>query len=101
MVVGASKRIREQRALPPIFATNEVTKRINAREGLILIKMATALIGFFALLAAEYLSDIEPLTAFLAGYALDSVVGLFTTSLDAQAATQSDLLKQKLKATSP
>ncbi len=100
LVVGAAKRIREQQALPPVFATNEVVKRVNAREGLILIKLATALIAFFALLAADYLADIDPLTAFLAGYALDSVVGLFSTSLESQAAAQSDLLKQKLGATS-
>lgn len=99
LVVGTAKRVREQRALPPVFATNQLMKRINAREGLIMVKLATALLGFFALLATETLGDIQPLTAFLAGYALDSVVGLFSTSLDNQAAAQANVLKQKLKVT--
>jgi hypothetical protein len=94
--VATAKRSQSQDGRPPIIATEDTLLWINAKFGYIMLKMLLALIGFFALAFTAGAQKVTPLSMFLVGYSLDSVVEVFGVSLDQRAAAQVASVKRQL-----
>jgi len=94
--VGTVKRAQTQGGRPPILAVGDLPRVINAKVGQILLKLLLTLVGFFGLVFATGVENTTPLNTFLIGYSLDSVVELFSASIEQQAARQVTMLKQQL-----
>ncbi len=94
--VGTVKRAQAQGGYPPAIAVGDLLPVINARIGQILLKLLLAVIGLFGLALTAGVGNVTPLNAFLVGYSLDSVVGLFGASIEQQAASQAATLKRQL-----
>jgi hypothetical protein len=97
LIVSITKRQRAQGSRPAILAIGDIPIMVSAKEGQLLMKWALSLIvlvvGAYTLGGSSF--AIEPFTAFLLGYSLDSVVGLVGDSLDKQADAQIAVFKQK------
>jgi len=94
--VGGVKRAQTQGGLPPVIAVGDFTKVVNAREGQIMLKVFTALVGFFGLVFGAGVAQLTIFNAFLVGYSLDSFVELFRGSLEQRATAQVASLKKQL-----
>jgi len=94
--VGTAKK-GQREGLPPIYATSDLSRYINAKFGLLVRKILLALIGLFGLMFASGADSVTALNAFLMGYSLDSVMELFGTSLEQKSAAQLATLKSKLE----
>lgn len=102
--VDQSKRLRTQGPSAAVLPINRIEMVISAQRGPILLRIAMMLVGYFTLVYS--LGAPTPgqdanflLSAFLAGYSLDSIIDLFSASADQQAAAQQANLKQKLGVT--
>lgn len=93
--IGAAKRGQSE-GLPPIYATSDLSRYVNARFGLLVRKILLAMIGLFGLIFAYDPNSVTLLNAFLVGYSLDSVVGLFGSSLEQKSASQLTALRKQL-----
>lgn len=69
-------------------------KYLSSRTAKIIFNLFIALFVFVGLLYAVGLDKITIAQAFLAGYSLDSIVGLFSTSLEARTAEQASELRK-------
>lgn len=96
LLVGNAKQAQSPGSSPPVIAPSEFLARINANSGQLLRLIGLALIGFFIMAFTVGVSSGLVLSAFLAGYSLDSLLGLGAAGLDQQAAAQADFLKNKL-----
>jgi hypothetical protein len=96
IAVSTAKRMQAQSGLPPVIAVGDTLLLIDAKVGEILLKLVLALFGFFGFVLASGVANVSLLSAFLVGYSLDSVVGLFSTSIEERAAAQVAALKQGL-----
>lgn len=94
--VGTVKR-GQREGLPPIYATSDLSRYVNARFGLLVRKILLAVIGLFGLMFASGAGSVTPLNAFLVGYSLDSFVELFGTSLEQRSETLAVTLRKQLK----
>ena len=94
--VATAKRTQVQGSGPPVIAIGDLPLLINAKIGRILLKLLLALVGFFGLVFSTGVGNVTPLTTFLVGYSLDSVVEVFGSSIEQQAAAQVGTLKQML-----
>lgn len=102
--VDQSKRLRTPGANPAVLPVSRIEMVISVQQGPILLRIAMMLVGYFTLVYsigaptpgqdANFL-----LSAFLAGYSLDSIIDLFSASANQQAAAQQANLKQKLGVT--
>jgi hypothetical protein len=73
---------REQATkLPTIVVVTNLGKTINARLGQIIWKLLLVLLGLFAVVFAID-PAVGPLNAFLVGYSLDSIIGIFGTNIE-------------------
>lgn len=86
---------------PPIIAIGELSLLISARSGQILIKIVIALFALFGMVFTFGLGELSMATAFLTGYSLDSFTGIFASTLDKQAATQSAAVATRLGVSGP
>jgi hypothetical protein len=98
IAVSAAKGIQAQMAAPPVLAVSQLTPRINAFFGQIVLKILMALVAFFGIALTTNLNNESYVSFFLAGYTLDSVVDLFGSTLDKRAAAQANSLQQQLGA---
>ena len=96
IAVGASKRAQSREGRPPIIAAGDIFLLIDARLGEILLKLLLALIGLFGLAFTAGADNVTPINAFLVGYSLDSVVEMFSASLEKRAAESTAAFKQRL-----
>jgi len=94
--IGAAKRAQAQGGRPPTIAVEDLFLWVNARFGHILFKMLLALVGFFGLVFAAGPDKVTPLNTFLVGYSLDSVVEIFSASLEQRATAYVAALRQHL-----
>ncbi len=94
--VSTAKRLQMQAGSPPVIAVGDLPLLISAKLGPILLKLLLALVGFFGLVFAAGVGSVTVLNAFLVGYSLDSVVELFSASLEQRATVQVATLKQQL-----
>jgi len=97
--VGAVKRRQAQGGRPPIIAVGDLPLLINAKAGQLLLKLLLTLVGFFGLVFTAGVDNVTPLNTFLVGYSLDSVVEVFSASIEQQATAQVATLKQQLGVT--
>jgi hypothetical protein len=98
IAVGTAKRAQAEGERPPIIAIEDTLLWANAKFGHILVKILLALVGFFGLVftAGPTPDKVTPLSMFLVGYSLDSVVEVFGIGLDQRAAAQVALLKRQI-----
>lgn len=94
--VGTAKSIQSKRGRPPVMAIGDLPLLVNAKLGQALLKVLMTLVGFLGLVFAAGIENTEPWSAFLVGYSLDSVVELFSASIEQKATTQLSSLKQQL-----
>ncbi len=94
--VGTAKRAQSREGRPPIIAAGDIFLLIDARFGHILLKMLLAMVGFFGLVFTAGPESVTPFSAFLVGYSLDSVVEMFSASLEQRSGDQVLMLKQRL-----
>jgi hypothetical protein len=110
--IGAVKRAQARGGYPPVIALGNLLLVVNAKIGPILLKLFLTLIAFFGVVltvggqASQTVgtggTNVIPVDtaligySFLAGYSLDSVVELFGTSIEQQAAAQVATLKKQL-----
>lgn len=99
VIVGTAKRAAAHPSQPPILAFHTLFPLLNARLGQLLFKLLLTIVGFLGLVFAIAAKDVTLLNAFLIGYSLDSVVELFGTSVEQQAARSTTQLKQQLGVT--
>jgi hypothetical protein len=97
--VGTVKRAQARGGRPPVIAIADLPLQINAKIGQLLLKLLLTLVGLFGLAFTAGAENVTPLNTFLIGYSLDSVVELFSTSIEQQAAAQVGTLKQQLGVT--
>lgn len=95
-IIGSAKRAREQGGLPSIIAVGRLGKFIDAKLGLILRKLALALIAWAGVQMAPGVEQINLFNTFLVGYSLDSFVELFSSSIEQQSAAQLARMKEQL-----
>jgi hypothetical protein len=93
--IGLTKRAQSE-GRPPIVAIDDLPLLLNAKAGQILIKVFMTLIGLFGLTFSAGIEEVTPLNAFLIGYALDSVVELFGTSVEKAANARVGKLKDSI-----
>jgi hypothetical protein len=98
--VGAAKRKQAQGGLPPVIALGDLPLHLDAKLGQILLKLFLALFGFYGLVFGAGIDNVTILNAFLIGYSLDSIVELFSSSIEQRAQAQTALLRQQLGVTS-
>lgn len=99
--VAMAKRLRTASAIPAVLPVGRLMILLNAKEGLILLRGAMALVGFLALAYTAAIPDPAHfggflLNALLVGYSLDSVIDLFGAGMDQRAAALQAGLKAKL-----
>ena len=94
--VGTAKRAQARGGRPPIIAVGDIFLLIDARFGQILLKLLLALMGFLGVVFSVGLESASPMNMFLIGYSLDSVVEIFSVSLEQRAGVQVSALKQQL-----
>ena len=94
--VATTKRRQVQGGGPPVIAIGDLPLLISAKIGRILLKLLLALVGFFGLVFSSGVGNVTLLNTFLVGYSLDSVVEIFSASVEQQAAAQVATLKQTL-----
>lgn len=94
--VGSAKRTQSQGGLPPVMAMRNILLVIDSRIGQLLLKVLLSLIGFLALVFASGIGEVTLMNSFLVGYALDSFIELFGTSLEQRATSQVANLKQQM-----
>jgi hypothetical protein len=82
--------------LPPVIAINDWLKHTSARKGDIFLKLLIALFGLIGLVVTTDISKFTIASAFLVGYSLDSVAGLFGTSIEQRATAQATALKEQI-----
>ncbi len=92
--IGTAKRMQTQRGRPPVLSPGDLPLLINAKIGQLLLKLLLTLVGFFGLVFAAGIGEVTPMNAFLVGYALDSVVELFSSSLELRASAKVAALKE-------
>jgi len=100
IAVGDVKRTQRQGEFPPVAAVSNFLFMLDARSGQILQKLALALIGIFGLVFASGVNNVTPVNAFLVGYSLDSVIEVFSASLEQQTQAQVTAIKKQLGVTS-
>ena len=83
--------------LPPVIAINDWLKHVSARKGDIFLKLLIALFGLMGLVVTTDISKFTIASAFLVGYSLDSVAGLFGTSIEQRATAQATALKEQIR----
>ena len=96
VAVGLSKRAQNREGRPPIVAAGDIFLLIDARFGEILLKLLMALIGLLGLTFTAGAENVTPFNAFLVGYSLDSVVEMFSASLEKRTAESVATFKQRL-----
>jgi hypothetical protein len=96
VAVGVSKRAQSREGRPPIVAAGDIFLLIDARLGEILLKLLMAMIGLLGLTFTAGAENVTPFNAFLVGYSLDSVVEMFSASLEKRAAESASAFKQRL-----
>ncbi|MBM3942578.1 MAG: hypothetical protein FJ316_06600 [SAR202 cluster bacterium] len=94
--IGTAKRMQSQRGRPPVLSPGDLPLLVNAKVGQLLLKLLLTLVGFFGLVFAAGVEQVTPMNAFLVGYALDSVVELFSSSLELRASARVAALKEQL-----
>jgi hypothetical protein len=99
--VATAKRSRAQAGRPPIIAAGDALLWINAKFGYILLKILLALIGFFALAFTGGAEKVTPLSMFLIGYSLDSVVEVFGIAVEQRATAQTAAFQRQLATKTP
>lgn len=98
IAVSAAKATQAQMTAPPVLAVSQLTPRINAFFGQIVLKILIALVAFFGIALTTNLTSESYVSFFLAGYTLDSVVDLFGNTLDKRAAAQANSMQQQFGA---
>ncbi len=93
--VGLTKRSQTE-GRPPVLALGDLPLLLNARAGQIILKVYMTLVGLFGLTFSTGIEEVTPLNAFLIGYALDSVVELFGTSVEQAANARVGQVKSQL-----
>lgn len=99
--VATAKRSQAQAGRPPIIAAGDALLWINARFGYILLKILLALIGFFALAFTGGAEKVTPLSMFLVGYSLDSVVEVFGIAVEQRATAHVSAFQRQVAAKMP
>ncbi len=94
--VETAKRLQETSTLPSVVAPSELLHWISAFWGRITMRIMQALIPFFAVAFTQDLGKVTYLEFFLAGYALDSVIGLVGASLDKRSGAAVTNMKRQL-----
>lgn len=97
--INTAKRIQTQNSHPPIMAMNQIPILLDAKFAQVLLKLLLILVGFFGLIFALGIGKFNLLNAFLVGYSLDSVVDLFSNSIEQRANVQLTTLKKQLGVT--
>jgi len=93
--VGLNKRAQTE-GRPAVLAIGDLPLMLNARSGQILLKVYMTLVGLFGLTFAIGIEEVTPLNGFLIGYALDSVVELFGTTVEQAASARVGQVKTQL-----
>jgi hypothetical protein len=96
VAVGITKKTQTQNNRPPIMAISQIPLLLDAKLGLVLFKILLTLIGFLGLVFATNKLQASILNSFLVGYSLDSVVELFSSSIEQKANAQLSTLKEQL-----
>lgn len=88
IAIGTVKRSQTNGGLPPVFPLGRIAKYLNAKAWQIVYKMLLAFIGLLGLVFATPggVDKVTIMSAFLVGYSLDSVIEIFGTSVEKQAA---------------
>jgi hypothetical protein len=94
--IGTAKRMQSQRGRPPVLSPGDLPLLVSAKVGQLLLKLMLTLVGFFGLVFASGIGQVTPMNAFLVGYALDSVVELFSSTLELRASAKVAALKEQL-----
>jgi len=92
LVIATSKRSRSE-GRPPVIALSMVPMIVSAYVGQLIWKLVSALVALFGLVFLAGVEEVSVLNAFLAGYALDSVVETFGASLEQKAGTRAQELR--------
>jgi uncharacterized membrane protein YczE len=91
--IGVESLKREQATgLPTVLALSNLSRWIDAKIGQLVWKLVLILIGFFMVIVGLG-SNAFVVNAFLAGYSLDSFIGIFGTKVESQVAA----LQQRVK----
>jgi hypothetical protein len=99
IAVDYAKAQKERPSYPPVVAPGEWLKRLDAKVGVVTLKIVLAVIAFFGfgITSPGSLSDGSfAVSTFLVGYSLDSVVDLFGAALDRRSAAQVGDLNKRL-----
>jgi hypothetical protein len=94
--VGAAKRLQSQKTHPPVMSIWDLPRVINTKVGIYLLRIFMAFVGFGGLVFGYGIGKLTPLSAFLVGYSLDSVIDLLSAGLEQKANTQISTIKQNL-----
>src|ERR1700682_868346 len=94
-----AKRLHSADSLHSVVAPSNLLRWISAFWGRTSMRIFQALIAFFSIALTQDLTKAPYLEFFLAGYALDSVIGLVGTSLDKRSGAAVTSLKRQLGVT--
>ncbi|MCC6456065.1 MAG: hypothetical protein IT328_14015 [Caldilineaceae bacterium] len=93
--IGVEGAKREKlTGLPTLLAVSDLRETIDARLGQMIWKLVLVLIGFFVVAFAVD-QTVSVINAFLVGYSLDSVVGVFGASVETKVKAVEDHLSVK------